>query len=146
VAGTIAFAVADPAALWRDTVGYGGGTYRIVGYGLAALLLRAHVLGSRTGYYPFFLLALLVWLPVTAWLVRLQMRTREGWAAGAGFACSIFLLLFLGRVFQTSYLVYPLVGGAVALLLLGADDDARDRLVAANPHDEPVPARSSGRA
>lgn len=147
LAGVLPFLAASPAAFWSDTITYGGGTYRIVGYGLAALLLRAHVLASRTGYYPFFVLAVLVWLPVTAWLVRLQLRSRELWRGAIGFSLSIFLLLFLGRVFQTSYLVYPLVGTALAgLLLAGArDDDQGAGPVPADRHDEPVAAGSGGR-
>jgi len=35
----------------------------------------------------------------------------------AGFAVSIFTLLFVARVFQTSYLIWPLTGIAVAALL-----------------------------
>src|SRR5207253_1054622 len=127
LAGFVPFLVADPGALWRDTVTYGAGTYRIIGYGLAALLLRAHALHSRTGYYPFVPLAAAVWLPVTAWLLRLQWRSHAAWTGAAAFAVSMFLLLFLARVFQTSYLIWPLVGGALALLLAGAssalDDD-----------------------
>jgi hypothetical protein len=121
LAGLLPFVVAGPGALWRDTVTYGAGTYRIIGYGLAALLLRAHVLGSRTGYYPFVPLALLVWLPVTAWLLWTQRRSRRRWTGAAAFAVSIFLLLFLARVFQTSYLVWPLTGAVLALLLAGGE-------------------------
>jgi hypothetical protein len=102
-------------------VKYGAGTYRIIGYGLAALLLRAHVLGSRTGYYPFVPLALGVWLPATAWLLWVQQRSRSLWTGAAAFSVSVFLLLFLARVFQTSYLVWPLVGGVLALLLSGVE-------------------------
>jgi Glycosyltransferase family 87 len=120
LAGFLPFLVADPGALWRDTVTYGVGTYRIIGYGLAALLLRAHALHSRTGYYPFVPLAAAVWLPVTAWLLRLQWRSQAAWTGAVAFTVSMFLLLFLARVFQTSYLVWPLVGGALALLLAGA--------------------------
>ena len=47
------FLVTHPHALWSDTVTYGTNTYRIIGYGLAALLLRAHVVKSHTGSYPF---------------------------------------------------------------------------------------------
>ncbi len=57
------FLLADPRALWEDTVTYGTGTYRILGYGLSALLLRAHVIADRNSHYPFFVLALVVWLP-----------------------------------------------------------------------------------
>ena len=58
VAGFLPFLVADAGALWRDTIGYGAGTYRILGYGLSALLLNAGVIDDRYGAYPFALLAL----------------------------------------------------------------------------------------
>jgi len=75
-----------------------------------------------------------VWLPVTAWLVWNQVRSRETWLAAAGFAVSIFVLLYIGRVLQNSYLVWPLAGATVATLLaavaragstLRLDDDDR---------------------
>jgi hypothetical protein len=123
LAGFLPFLAADPGALWSDTVTYGAGTYRIVGYGLSALLLRAHVLHSRTGSYPFVWLAFLVWLPVTAWLVLRQWRARAMWVGAAAFTVSMYLLLFLARVFQTSYLLWPLAGVALALLLAGAEEE-----------------------
>ncbi len=53
---------------------------------------------------------------MTAWLLwRAPLRAALGGAAG--FAVSIFVLLFIARVFQTSYLVWPLTGIAVAVLL-----------------------------
>ena len=63
------------------------------------------MLDDRYGAYPFGLLALLVWLPVTAWLVWVVRRSGRDWEAVAGFALSVFVLLFLARVFQTSILV-----------------------------------------
>jgi hypothetical protein len=116
LAGTLPFFVADPGALWRDTVSYGADTYRIVGYGLSGLLVKADVV-DRWGSYPFVPLALLVWLPVTAWLLWEQLRARTLWVGAAGFTVSMFVLLFVSRVFQTSYLVWPLVGLAVAIVL-----------------------------
>ncbi len=139
LAGFLPFLAADPGALWSDTVTYGAGTYRIVGYGLAALLLRAHVLGSRTGSYPFVPLLVAVWLPITAWLLWTQWRAGTRWAGAAAFGVSIFVLLFVARVFQTSYLVWPLAAGVLALLL-AADDDRRPRPVAAGLDDERVAA------
>jgi len=117
VAGFLPFVIADAGALWRDTVSYGTGTYRILGYGLSALLLNMGVIDDRYGAYPFTLLALVVWLPVTAWLVWAVRRSGRDWEGAAGFAVSIFVLLFIARVFQTSYLVWPLTGIAVAVLL-----------------------------
>lgn len=121
VAGTLPFLVADPGAVWEDTLAYGAGTYRIVGYGLAGLLVKAGVIEDRFDPYPFLPLVALVWLPVTAWLVSRQLRERVLWVGAAGFAVSMFLLLFLGRVFQSSYLVWPLVGIVVAALLAAAE-------------------------
>ncbi len=119
------FFVAGPGALWHDTVGYGAATYRIVGYGLAALLLNLGVIDDRFGNYPFVPLALVVWLPITFWLLWNQRRSGVNWAAGLGFAVSMFVLLFLSRVFQTSYLAWPLTGIALALLLASASGTSR---------------------
>jgi hypothetical protein len=118
--GALPFLIADPGALWADTIGYGTGDYRIIGYGLASLLVRLDVLHGRNAAYPFGLLALFVWLPVTLVLVRSQLRSRQPWVGAAGFAASIFLLLFLGRVFQASYLIWPLTGMAIAAVLAAA--------------------------
>jgi hypothetical protein len=119
-AGILPFLIAGPGALWNDTVHYGASTYRIIGYGLASLLLRAHVIGDRFGYYPFAWLIVFVWMPVTVRLLRKTMRAAAHMAA-VYFAVSIFLLLFLARVFQTSYLVWPFAGIALAGLIAGAE-------------------------
>ncbi|TML68833.1 MAG: DUF2029 domain-containing protein, partial [Actinobacteria bacterium] len=123
-AGFLPFLIADPGAVWTDTVRYGAGTYRIVGYGLSALLLRAHVLSDRNGAYPFFPLVFAVWLPVTAFLVRGQLRGRIPWTGCVGFTASVFVLLFLGRIFQISYLVYPLTGLALTGLVAVGERDS----------------------
>ena len=39
-AGILPFLIADPVAFYEDTIKYGAGTYRIVGYGLSAILVR----------------------------------------------------------------------------------------------------------
>jgi hypothetical protein len=124
VAGFLPFAVADLGALWDDTVAYGTGTYRIIGYGLAGLLVGAGWV-ERDGDYPFALLALLVWVPATVWLLLGLARSRAGSQAAAGLAVSLFLLLWLGRVLQSSYLVWPLVFLVVAAVLAAGERFAR---------------------
>jgi hypothetical protein len=116
-AGALPFLIADPGALWDDTIAYGADTYRIIGYGLAGWLLQTGAIEDRFDPYPFAWLAAAVWLPVTAYLVWCQLRSRALWVGAAGFTVSMFLLLFLGRVFQNSYLVWPLTGIAVTALL-----------------------------
>jgi Glycosyltransferase family 87 len=120
LATVLPFLIADPGALWDDTVAYGADTYRIVGYGLAQALLGLGVIDDRFGYYPFVPLAIFVWLPITALLLWNQWRARTAWVGAAGFSISMFVLLFLSRVFQTSYLLWPLTGIGLALLLASA--------------------------
>ncbi len=115
--GSLPFVVADPGAFIDDTVKFGAGTYRIVGYGLSAILLRAGVLEDREGSYPFVIFALALWLPLTVWLLLQQRKTGEQWLGAAGFALSILVLLFLGRTFNNYYLVWPATGAATAALI-----------------------------
>jgi hypothetical protein len=117
LACVLPFLVADPGALWDDTVAYGAGTYRIIGYGLAAILFNLGLIDGRFDYYPFVPLALALWLPLTAWLLWSQRRAATLWQGAAAFSISMFVLLFLSRVFQSSYLVWPLTGIALAFLL-----------------------------
>jgi hypothetical protein len=124
VLGFLPFAIVDPGALWDDTIAYGAQTYRIIGYGLAGVLIEVGVLDDRFGPYPFLPLALLLWLPVTAWLLWTQWRSRLVWLGAAGFAASIFGLFYLGRVFQNSYLIWPLTALLVAFLLAARERDA----------------------
>jgi hypothetical protein len=128
VAGFLPFAIADPGALWDDTIAYGAQTYRIIGYGLAGALVEAGILDDRFGSYPFVPLVILVWLPLTAWLAWKQWRSRRLWVGATGFAASIFVLFYLGRVFQNSYLIWPLSALLVAFVLASAErDDASVR-------------------
>jgi hypothetical protein len=128
VAGILPFAIADPGALWEDTIEYGAQTYRIIGYGLAGVLVEVDILDDRFGAYPFLPLLILVWLPITAWLVWTQWRSRRHWVGATGFAVSIFVLFYLGRVFQNSYLIWPLSALLVAFVLASAQrDDASVR-------------------
>jgi Glycosyltransferase family 87 len=121
------FLIADPGAFWDDTVKYGAGTYKIVGYGLSAILVRLGILDDRDGSYPFALIAVLTWLPLTVWLLYAQRRARELWIGAAAFAVSILWLMFIGRTFNNYYLVWPMTGALVAALMaLGtARDPAR---------------------
>jgi hypothetical protein len=127
VAGILPFAIADPGALWDDTIAYGAQTYRIIGYGLAGVLVEVGILDDRFGSYPFLPLALLVWLPFTAWLVWTQWRSRRLWVGAAGFAASVFVLFYLGRVFQNSYLIWPLTGLVVSFVLASSERAASAR-------------------
>jgi hypothetical protein len=85
------------------------------------------VIDDRDGAYPFALLALLTWLPLTAWLLLVQRRAEELWLGAAAFTVSILWLMFIGRTFNNYYLVWPATGAAVAALMALASRHARDR-------------------
>jgi Glycosyltransferase family 87 len=131
-AGILPFLIADPVAFYEDTIKYGAGTYRIVGYGLSAILIRMHILSDRDGSYPFALIALLTWVPLTVWLLLAQRRAQELWIGAAGFALSILWLMFIGRTFNNYYLVWPMTGAVIAALFACA------------PSSRPAPAARTG--
>jgi hypothetical protein len=126
-AGILPFLAADPRAFYDDTVRYGAGTYRIVGYGLSAILVRLGIIDDREGAYPFALLALLTWVPLTVWLLFLQRRAAQLWLGAAAFAVSILWLMFIGRTFNNYYLVWPLTGAVIAALMAVHSPRAPDR-------------------
>jgi hypothetical protein len=126
-AGILPFFVVDPVAFYEDTIKYGAGTYRIVGYGLSAILVEVGIVADRDGAYPFALIALLTWVPLTAWLLLVQRRSAELWVGVAAFAVSILWLMFIGRTFNNYYLVWPMTGAVAAALMAVASTRAPDR-------------------
>jgi hypothetical protein len=116
-AGIVPFLIADPVAFYEDTIKYGAGTYRIVGYGLSAILVETGIVADREAAYPFGLIALLTWVPLTLWLLLAQRRGPELWIGAAGFAISILWLMFIGRTFNNYYLVWPMTGAVAAGLM-----------------------------
>ncbi len=117
LAAILPFLIVDPVAFYEDTIKYGAGTYKIVGYGLSAILIRLGVLEDRDGSYPFALIALLTWVPLTVWLMLAVRRAEQLWVAAVGFAVSILWLMFIGRTFNNYYLVWPMTGALTAALL-----------------------------
>ena len=126
-AGIAPFVAMDAAAFYDDTIRYGAGTYRIVGYGLSAVLVELGTVDDREGAYPFALIALLTWLPLTVLLLYAQARSPRLWLAAAGFAISILVLMFIGRTFNNYYLVWPMTGAVAAALLAVGSTRGRDR-------------------
>jgi Glycosyltransferase family 87 len=111
------FLVWDPGAFLDDTIPVGQEMYRIVGPGLASALVELGVIDGRRDPYPFLPLVLLIWLPLTAWLVWSQSRSRALWTGAVGLAVSLLVFIVLSRVFQPSFLVWPLVALVAAALL-----------------------------
>lgn len=124
---SLPFVIADPVAFWEDTVEFGAGTYKIVGYGLSAMLVRIGILDDRDGAYPFAAIAVLTWLPLTAYLLVQAHRARQLWPSAAGLSISLLVLLFIGRTFNNYYLVWPLTAAIAAAALAAWEHSAPDR-------------------
>jgi Glycosyltransferase family 87 len=123
--GVLPFFVADPVAFYDDTIRYGAGTYRIVGYGLSGILVRLGIVEDRDGAYPFALIALLTWVPLTVWLLLAQRKAAELWVGAAAFAVSILWLMFIGRTFNNYYLVWPMTAAIIAAAIGSSRETAR---------------------
>ena len=110
LAGVLPFLIADPGAFYDDTVRYGAGTYKIVGYGLSAILVRLGVLDDRDGELPVRAAG----PPHLGAADRLAAAgsapLEELWVGAAGFAISILWLMFIGRTFNNYYLLWPMTG------------------------------------
>ncbi len=115
VAVLLPFLAWGPRGFVDDTLVFGTSAYRIVGYGLSGILVDLDVV-VRDGSYPFVLIALVTWLPLTLLLLRRQWREPAPWRAALGFALSFLVLAWVARYFQTSGFVYPLSG----LILAGS--------------------------
>jgi uncharacterized membrane protein len=142
--GILPFLIADPVAFYEDTIKYGAGTYRIVGYGLSAILVETGIVADRKAAYPFGLIALLTWVPLTLWLLRAQWRSPDVWLGAAGFAISILWLMFIGRTFNNYYLIWPLVGAIIAALCARAS--ARPERPPGPPASPAAPAHTRATA
>jgi hypothetical protein len=94
---------------------------------LSSILVRLGIIEDREGAYPFALLALLTWVPLTVWLLYVQRRAEALWLGAAGFALSILWLMFIGRTFNNYYLVWPLTGAVIAALMAVQSPRAPDR-------------------
>jgi hypothetical protein len=121
----VPFFLWDPGAFWDDTVKFGAGTYKIVGYGLSGILIRLGILEDREGSYPFLLFAVVLWLPLTVWLLMAQRKASEIWVGAAAFSISMLALMFIGRTFNNYYLVWPMTGAAIAALMAAGERELR---------------------
>src|SRR4029079_16700136 len=100
---------------------------------LSCTLVWAVIVADRKAAYPFGLIALLTWVPLTLWLLRAQWRSTELWLGAAGYAISILWLMFIGRTFNSYSLVWPLVGAVIAALCACAPSDRSARTRATVP-------------
>jgi hypothetical protein len=139
VALVIAVALIGPFALWSlsdfmtDVFAYPGGgvenNYPIRGFTVGVILLAAGVITSPLDPFPFWLLQLLVGLPLLLWLMRDQWRDNRPGTMLSNGAIFVFGLGLVSRFFNENY-----VGFVAVLFLIGVILNQREHTI----HDQPA--------
>ena len=116
-AGFLPFLLADARAVWEDTIRYEPGRTGSSATNFRRSSSTSTSSTTATGRTPSPGWWRSSGCRPTLYLLWQQRRSNELWEGAAAFAVSIFTLLFIARVFQTSYLAWPLVGVALAAAL-----------------------------
>jgi hypothetical protein len=116
----------DPAAMiddvWLWSSGRGEHAYQIWGWGASNLLLAFGVLKSRFDYWPFWILQLVVCLPLLVWQIRRQWRSNHWAVACISYALLLLVFFFFSRFLNENYLGFILA--MLAMGVIGMDDPA----------------------
>ena len=109
----------DPAAfyddVWKWSSGQGETGYQIWGWGFSNFVLGFGWVENRFSLWPFWLIELVVALPLLIWFVRRQQRANTLAAACWHYGIFLFAFFYVSRFLNENYLGYIL-----AFLALGA--------------------------
>jgi uncharacterized membrane protein len=107
----VPFLIWDFNAFWEDVFLYPGGklptSYPITGYGFSQLMLMAKIgVESIHDYYPFWILQLVVSVPLLFFLYSYQKRNRTVSAMLVSYGVFIFVFWLFSRFFNDNYITY----------------------------------------
>ncbi len=124
IAGCVAALIVVPFALWSlpdfidDVFAYPGGAvtvnYPIRGYTVGVLLVGAGFIESPLDPFPFWILQIIVALPLMMWLLRYQWQQNNLGTLFIAAGVLVFGVGLVSRFFQSNY-----VGFVVLLISLG---------------------------
>ncbi len=100
--------------VWRWSAGTAAVPYQIRGWGFSNLVLAWGWVQSRLDYWPFWILEVLVCVPLLIFLLRQQWRNNTMATAAWAYALLLFVFFYLSRFLNENYLGYLL-----AFLALG---------------------------
>jgi hypothetical protein len=101
-----AYAIYDD--VWRWSAGQGETGYQIWGWGASNFVLALGLVQDRFAQWPFWILEIVVALPLLLWLMRRQLNDNS--IAGACWRYGVFLFAFfyVSRFLNENYLAYIL--------------------------------------
>ena len=121
----IPYAIWDPFALyddlWRWSSGKGETGYQIWGWGASNFVLALGLVADRFGHWPFWLLEVLIALPLLFWFMLRQLRDNT-----LQNACLHYGILLLAFFYGSRFLNENYLGYIVALLALATCVDTPD--------------------
>lgn len=112
--------------VWRWSSGQGETGYQIWGLGASNFVLAAGWVRDRFDQWPFWLLEIVLTLPVLIWLVRRQQQANT--LPSATWHYSLFLLIFfyVSRFLNENYLGYILAFLAIGILSRSPEEDPQE--------------------
>ena len=115
------YVVGDASAfyddVWRWSSGQGETGYQIWGWGASNFVLILGLVADRFGQWPFWLLEVLVAVPLLLWFVRRQQQNNQPGTALWHYAALLALFFYVSRFLNENYLGYLLAFFALGYLM-----------------------------
>jgi hypothetical protein len=110
----------DPGAfyddVWRWSAGQGATGYQIWGWGASNFVLALGLVSSRFAQWPFWLLEVVLTLPVLLWFVRRQQQHNQVGQACWHYGLMLLVFFYASRFLNENYLGYILAFLAIGFL------------------------------
>jgi hypothetical protein len=113
--------------VWRWSTGQGETGYQIWGWGASNFVLALGLVGDRFGQWPFWVVELLVAVPLAVWLLWRQVQHNSLANACWHFGLLLFGFLYVSRFLNENYLGFLLAFWAVGLLAAGENRHEPDK-------------------
>lgn len=111
--------------VWRWSSGQGETGYQIWGWGASNFVLAAGWVSDRFSYWPFWVLEVVLALPLLVWLIGRQLRENSMAAACWHYALLLFGFFYASRFLNENYLGYILAFLIIGILAgSGSTDDS----------------------
>jgi hypothetical protein len=118
----------NPAAMvddvWRWSAGTADTPYQIRGWGLSNFVLAFNLVPDRLAYWPFWILEILVAVPLLIALLWRQARHNTIGTMLAGYVVLLFAFFYVSRFLNENYLGYLLALFGLALFIEGGEPSA----------------------
>ncbi|MBI2327843.1 DUF2029 domain-containing protein [Candidatus Curtissbacteria bacterium] len=100
------FVIQNPKNFWDDIWIFSSDTTVLSGYGFSEILYNMGIIQSRSAYFPFGLLQILIAVPATLILLWRQKKNNKIGQVLLNYSLLLFLLLYFARNLNHNYIAY----------------------------------------